>query len=89
MTLRDDDRALAFGIFDVMILGLGTFGLVFAVLYVPISELFALSNSAGLTGDAAAGAGYTQSAFRYLPFFAIAIAVFALIARAVAERRLV
>lgn len=87
MSLRRDGRGLAFGIFDIMILGLGTFALVYALLFVPISQLFGMTG--GLSGDAATGAGYAQDAFRFLPFFAAAIAVFALIARAVAERRLV
>lgn len=87
MSLRTDTRGLAFGIFDIMILGLGTFGLVYGLLYLPISQLFGMT--AGLTGDAATGAGYARDAFRFLPFFAAAAAVFALIARAVAERRLV
>ena len=87
MSLRTDTRGLAFGIFDIMILGLGTFGLVYALLFVPISSLFGMTS--GLTGEAATGAGYAQDAFRFLPFFAGVAAVFALIARAVAERRLV
>jgi hypothetical protein len=87
MSIVDDRRGLAFGIFDIMFLGLGTFALVFGLLYLPISELFGMTG--GLTGDAATGASYAEDAFLYLPFFALVAAVFALIARAVAERRLV
>lgn len=87
MTLREDRRGLAFGIFDIMILGLGTFALVYGLLYLPLSQLFGMTG--GLSGDAATGAGYAQDAFVFLPFFAMAAASFALIARAVAERRLV
>lgn len=87
MSLGGDRRGLAFGIFDIMILGLGTFALVYALLYLPISQLFGMTS--GLSGDAATGASYAQDAFVFLPFFAVAAAVFALIARAVAERRLV
>jgi len=82
-----DDRAVAFKIFDVMILGLGTFALVYAAGYGAGAELFGASTTAGLTGEAATGAGYAEQAFRYLPFFAIAAAAFALVAGAVAERR--
>jgi hypothetical protein len=87
MRLQEDRRGLAFGIFDIMILGLGTFALVFGLLYIPMSELFGMTG--GLSGDAATGASYAQDAFVYLPFFAMVAAVFALIARSVAERRLV
>jgi len=86
MRLPDDRRGLAFGILDIMILGLGTFGLVYALLYLPMSELFSVG-AGRVSGDAATGLGYARQAFRYLPFFALVIAVFALTARAVAERR--
>jgi len=83
---RDRDRGLAFSVFDIMILGLGTFGLLYGLLYLPAQELFA--QSAGqLSGDAATGHGYAESAVLYMPFFALAIATFALVARAVRERR--
>jgi len=82
-----DNRGLAFGIFEIMFLGLGTFALVYILLFIPITELFSMTS--GLTGDAATGAGYAETAFRYLPFFALSIAAFALVARAVRERRAV
>lgn len=85
MSLAADDRALAFGILDIMVIGLGTFGLVYALLYLPMSNLLAMGS--GLTGDAATGLGYARQAWRYLPFFALLAAVFALVARGVAERR--
>jgi len=86
-----DDRAVAFKIFDVMILGLGTFALVYAASYGAVTELFNASAAGladeGSTSAAATGAGYAAQAFRYLPFFALAAAAFALVAGAVAERR--
>jgi len=86
MTLRDDERGLAFGIIDIMFLGLGTFALIYGVLYLPATRLFTLG-SGRVTGDAATGLAYAQQAWLFLPFFALVIAVFALTARAVAERR--
>jgi|APHM01.1.fsa_nt_gi hypothetical protein len=80
------DRGLAFSIFDIMVLGLGTFGLVYGLVYLPATELLALS-AGDLSGRAAEGAGYAEIAVLYSPFFALGIAAFAIVARAVRERR--
>jgi len=84
--LLDDNRALAFGIIDIMLLGLGTFALLYGLLYLPAEQLFSLG-AGRVSGDAATGLGYARSAWLFLPFFALVAAVFALVARAVAERR--
>jgi hypothetical protein len=78
------DRGLAFSIVDIMFLGLGTFALLYAVFF-PIVGAFELGS--GLSGEAATGAGYVETTFRVIPFFALAVAAFALVARAVRERR--
>jgi hypothetical protein len=80
------DRALAFSIFDIMFLGLGLFALIYGLLYAPVFDLFGVA-SQNLSGEAATGAGYAESAFSFAPFFALGIAAFALVARAVRERR--
>lgn len=82
-----DNRGLAFRLVDVMILGLGVFALVYGASFGAIESLFGAGTAQGLTGEAATGAGYAESAFRYLPFFALAFAALALVAGAVAERR--
>lgn len=83
---RPRDRGLAFSIFDIMFLGLGLFALVWGLLSAPVGEFFALA-ATNLSGEAATGAGYAQAAFQWSPFFALAIAAFAIVARAVRERR--
>jgi hypothetical protein len=80
------DRGLAFSIFDIMFLGLGLFALVYALLYGAVTEFFAFG-ATKLTGEAATGAGYAETAFAFGPFFALAVAAFAIVARAVRERR--
>lgn len=79
------DRGLAFSIFDIMFLGLGLFALVYGLLYAPVSEFYTIAGQ-NLSGEAATGAGYAETAFGVAPFFALAIAAFALVARAVRER---
>lgn len=87
MSLRDDRRgSLAFPIYDIMIVGLGTFALLYGLTFTAGQQLFTLG-AGQVTGDAATGLGYARQAFRYLPFFAMTIAAFALMARAVARRR--
>jgi hypothetical protein len=69
-----------------MFLGLGLFALVYGLLYPVVTDLFAIA-TVNLSGEAATGAGYAETAFSVAPFFALAIAAFALVARAVRERR--
>lgn len=82
---RGRDRGLAFGIFSILLLGLGTFALVYIMVDPAASELMSFANNR-LTGEASTGAGYAATAWEFLPFFAAALAGFALIARAVFER---
>jgi hypothetical protein len=85
VTASARDRGLAFSIFDIMFLGLGLFALIYGLLYGPMDQFFTLATQ-NLAGEAATGAGYAETAFAVAPFFALAIAAFALVARAVRER---
>jgi len=79
------DRGLAFGLFSILLLGLGTFALVYIMVDPAADQLITIAN-ARLSGEAATGAGYASTTWEYLPFFAAALAAFALVARAVFER---
>jgi len=83
--MKRRDRGLAYGIFSILLLGLGTFALMYILVEPAVTQL----NSVGagqLSGEAARGQAYAETAWTYLPFFAAAITAFALVARGVFER---
>ena len=83
-----DNRALAFGWFDIMILGLGLFALIYALLNQPVSMMLEMGSSHATTDEAVTGINHTQDAWAYAPAGAMLLAAFALITRAVVEGRL-
>jgi len=87
VNLRNDDRALSFGIVEILIIGLGTFALMYVVLDPIFMDL--IGQGASVTSDqtAAEGRGYIVDAWTYLPLFALIAAAFAFLARAVVEQR--
>jgi len=87
VTFRDADRGLAFGIVEILIIGLGTFALMYVVLDPIFTDL--VGQGAAITSDqtAAEGRGYIMQAWTYLPLFALIAAAFAFLARAVVEQR--
>jgi len=87
VTFRDADRGLAFGIVQILIIGLGTFALMYVVLDPIFTDL--VGQGAAITSDqtAAEGRGYIMQAWTYLPLFALIAAAFAFLARAVVEQR--
>lgn len=80
--------SLAFGWFDIMILGLGLFGLIYLLLDQLVPDMLATADSNIVTPDAVEGLQLVTDAWNYAPLFALLLAGFALIARATFESRL-
>jgi hypothetical protein len=87
VSFRDAERGLSFGIFEILIIGLGTFALLYAMVDPVFLELIATGAAQTSDSTAATGRGYIQTAWTYLPLFALIAAAFAFLARAVTEQR--
>lgn len=79
---------LAFGWFDIMVLGLGLFGLIYLLLDQLVPEMLSTADTNIVHPDAVEGLQLVTDAWTYAPLFALLLAGFALIARATFESRL-
>lgn len=84
-----DQRALAYGWLDIMVLGLGLFGLIYLLLDPLVGHMVDTSTSNIQTPDAVEGLALFEAAWYWAPVLILMCAGFALLARAVFESRMV
>lgn len=87
--MTEYESGMAFGWFDIMVLGLGLFALIYLLLDPLIAELLATGETHLTTDDAIEGHALVTDAWAWAPAFVLMLAGFALLARSVFESRMV